>query len=66
MFELIRTDVKEMVGNYISELLDIELKDHLKRDKYERSDETDPDYRNGSPPALTACANKLAGGDILL
>ena len=48
MFELIRTDVKEMVGNYISELLDIELKDHLKRDKYERSDETDPNYRNGS------------------
>ena len=48
MFDLIRTDVKEMVGNYISELLDIELKDHLKRDKYERSDETDPDYRNGS------------------
>ena len=48
MFELIRTDVKEMVGNYISELLDIELKDHLKRDKYERSVETDPNYRNGS------------------
>ena len=48
MFELIRTDVKEMVGNYISELLDIELKDHLKRDKYERSDETDPNYLNGS------------------
>ena len=26
VFELIRTDVKEMVGNYISELLDIELR----------------------------------------
>ena len=48
MFELIRTDVKEMVGNYISELLDIELKDHLKRNKYERSAEDDPNYRNGS------------------
>ena len=48
MFELIRTDVREMVGNYISELLDIELKDHLKRNRYERSAETDPNYRNGS------------------
>ena len=48
MFELIRTDVKEMVGNYISELLDIELKDHLKRAKYERSAGIDPNYRNGS------------------
>ena len=48
MFELIRTDVKEMVGNYISELLDIELKDHLKRDRYERSADIDPNYRNGS------------------
>ena len=48
MFELIRTDVKEMVGNYISELLDIELKDHLKRDRYARSFETYPNYRNGS------------------
>ena len=26
MFELIRTNIKEQVGNYISELLDIELK----------------------------------------
>ena len=48
MFELIRTDVKEMVGNYISKLLDVELKDHLKRNRYERSLETDPNYRNGS------------------
>ena len=64
MFELIRTDVKEMVGSYISELLDIELKDHLKRNRYERSDETDPNYRNASPPALTTCVNNRAGGDI--
>ncbi|MCL4546862.1 MAG: IS256 family transposase [Deltaproteobacteria bacterium] len=48
MFELIRTNIKEQVGNYISELLDIELKDHLKRNRYERSTETDPNYRNGS------------------
>ena len=64
MFELIRTDVKEMVGNYISELLYIELKDHLKRNRYERSAETDPNYRNASPPALTTCVNNRAGGDI--
>jgi hypothetical protein len=25
VFELIRTDVKEIVGNYISKLLDVEL-----------------------------------------
>ena len=48
MFELIRTNIKEQVGNYISELLDIELKDHLKRAKYERSAGIDPNYRNGS------------------
>ena len=48
MFDLIRKDVKETIGNYISGLLDLELKDHLKRDRYERSAEDDPDYRNGS------------------
>ena len=48
MFDLIRKDVKETVGNYISSLLDLELKDHLKRDKYERSAGIDPNYRNGS------------------
>ena len=48
MFDLIRKDVKETIGNYISGLLDLELKDHLKRDKYERSAESDPNYRNGS------------------
>ena len=36
------------MGNYISELLDIELKDYPKRDRYARSKESDPDYRNGS------------------
>jgi len=48
VFELIRTNVKEMVGNYVSKLLDIELKDHLKRERYERTLGTDPNYRNGS------------------
>ena len=48
LFELIRANIKEQAGNYISELLDIELKDHLKRAKYERSAETDTNYRNGS------------------
>ena len=42
MFDLIRKDVKETIGNYISGLLDLELKDHLKRDRYERSAEDDP------------------------
>ena len=48
MFDLIRKDVKETVGSYISSLLDLELKDHLKRYKYERSADIDPNYRNGS------------------
>ena len=48
MFDLIRKDVKETVGNYISSLLDLELKAHLKRGRYERSTESDPNYRNGS------------------
>ena len=37
-----------MIGNYISKLLDVELKDHLKRNRYERSVESEPNYRNGS------------------
>ncbi len=96
MFDLIRKDVKETIDTeadvykgeafmsaavYISGLLDLELKDHLKRDKYisfstfikaqgfyvekDGSAEDDPNYRNASPPALTACVNKLAGGDII-
>lgn len=48
MFDLIRKDVKETVENYISSLLDLELKDHLKRGRYERAVDTDPNYRNGS------------------
>ncbi len=63
MFDLVRKDVKETIDTeadvykgevfmsaavYISGLLDLELKDHLKRDRYERSAEDDPNYRNGS------------------
>ena len=48
MFDLIRKDVKETIGNYISGLLDLELKGHLKRDKYERSDEIDPNCQRQS------------------
>ena len=57
MFDLVRKDVKETIDTeadvykgevfmsaavYISGLLDLELKDHLKRDRYERSAEDDP------------------------
>jgi putative transposase len=48
MFELIRTDVKESVGKYLSNLMDMELTDHLKRKRYERSEEEKPNHRNGS------------------
>ena len=36
LFEMIRADVKESVGQYMSELMDTELTDFLGRRRYER------------------------------
>ena len=49
LFEMIRTNVQETVGQYLSTLMDVELTEFLGRARYERSN-TDPNHRNGSYP----------------
>jgi len=47
IFEMMRLEVQEMVGRYLSELMNGELTNFLGREPYERNAE-DPNYRNGS------------------
>ncbi|MBW1982721.1 MAG: transposase [Deltaproteobacteria bacterium] len=47
LFEMIRADVKETVGQYLSELMDVELTHFLGRERYERT-EGESNHRNGS------------------
>jgi putative transposase len=49
LFEMIRTNVQESVGKYLSTLMDMELTEFLGRQRYERSD-NDSNHRNGSYP----------------
>lgn len=48
LFEMIRMDVREAVGRYLSSLIDMELTHFLGRRRYERTGQRDPDHRNGS------------------
>jgi putative transposase len=47
IIELLRVDIKENVGRYLSELMKIELSNFLGREPYERSDK-EVNHRNGS------------------
>ncbi len=47
LFEMIRVNVKERVGEYLSELMDLELSHFLGRGRYERS-QGKSNHRNGS------------------
>jgi putative transposase len=47
IFDMVRLDVREMVGRYLSEMMSVELTEHLGREPYERKEEN-PNYRNGS------------------
>jgi putative transposase len=47
IFEMIRADVKDSVGQYLSELMETELTGFLGRDRYERV-EGESNHRNGS------------------
>lgn len=47
LFHQLRIDVRKSVGDYISLLMEAELSLHIGRDRYERSKETQPNYRNG-------------------
>jgi putative transposase len=48
LFEMIRTNVQETVGQYLTSLMDTELTQFLGREKYERSTGEDKNHRNGS------------------
>ena len=47
IFEMIRAEIRENVGEYLSELMKVELTRFLGRESYERV-ESDVDHRNGS------------------
>jgi len=47
IFEMIRVDVRQVVGRYLSEMMNAELTHFLGRELYERKG-VDPNYRNGS------------------
>ena len=49
LFEMIRANVKETVGQYLSELMDVELTQLLGRGRYERV-QGETNHRNGSYP----------------
>jgi putative transposase len=49
LFEMIRVDVRESVGEYLSQLMDMERTIFLGREHYERV-EGESDHRNGSYP----------------
>ena len=48
LFEMVRMDIRETVGQYLSHLMDMELDHFLGRKRYERTGEKDPNHRNGS------------------
>jgi len=48
LFEMIRVDVRESVGRYLSEMMNVELSDFLGREPYERKEDGQSNYRNGS------------------
>ena len=47
IFDMLRVDIKESVGNYLSELMRVELTHFLGRKPYERCDD-DVNHRNGT------------------
>ena len=49
LFEMIRTNVRETVGEYLSELMDVELTHFLGRKRYQRM-QGETNHRNGSYP----------------
>jgi putative transposase len=49
LFEMMRLDIREIAGEYLSSLMDAELTIHLGRDRYERC-RIEVNHRNGSYP----------------
>ena len=49
LFEMMRLDIREIAGEYLTSLMEAELTIHLGRDRYERC-RIEVDHRNGSYP----------------
>ena len=49
IFNMIRVEIRESVGEYLSKLMDVELTHFLGRERYEHG-QGDVDHRNGSYP----------------
>jgi putative transposase len=48
LFEMIRADIRQSVGEYLSSMMDVELTHFLGRDRYERKRDVPANHRNGS------------------
>jgi putative transposase len=48
IFEMLRSDIRELVGKYLSRWMDEELTHYLGRERYERGKGRCLDHRNGS------------------
>jgi len=48
LFEMIRADIRQSVGNYLSSMMNAELTHFLGRERYERKIELPRNHRNGS------------------
>ena len=48
ILEMMKTDVPKVIGNYLSEVMQVELTRFLGRQPYERIDTAEPNHRNGS------------------
>jgi len=48
LFEMIRLDIKEVVGNYLTEMMNAELTHYLGREPYVRVEGKKANHRNGS------------------
>ena len=49
LFEMVRVEIRESMGRYLSEMMKVELSRFLGREPYERL-KTEDDYRNGTYP----------------
>ena len=48
ILEMVKTEVPKVIGNYLSEVMQVELTRFLGRQPYERAEEGESDHRNGS------------------
>jgi putative transposase len=60
LFEMMRLDIREIAGEYLTSLMDAELTIHLGRDRYKRC-RIEVNHRNGSYPRQWTASNQGKG-----